>query len=157
MMKCSYSYPITHCLVLVSFLFSFLITGCGTTHESELLEIHDTITAAHVDTVRQYIKQTVYDTIHQHTERIVTVNERGDTVKEVNNNYYKERIIERDSSSYYRHMIDSLMKSLMQNHDKEAVTEKKPSFWERWKDGIIFLIFMGCFTVFFVWRAYRNC
>lgn len=115
------------CLALSS--ITFLVTGCATASKSELLEIHDTITANRVDTVRQHVRETVHDTIHNYTEHIVTVNEKGDTTKETNNNYFYQHTIERDSSSQYIHLIDSLIKSLNQNHDKEEVKEKKTSWW----------------------------
>ena len=137
-MKCYRSFPITYCVVsTICALLPLLITGCGTTHESELLEIHDTITANHVDTVTQYVSKTVHDTIHHHMERIVTVNEKGDTIRETNNNYYYQHTIERDSDAYYRHLIDSLVKSLNQNHEHEKTVEKSSSWWELWKWKII--------------------
>lgn len=121
------------CLALSS--ITFLVTGCATASKSELLEIHDTITANRVDTVRQHVRETVHDTIHNYTEHIVTVNEKGDTIRETNNNYYYQHTIERDSGSYYIHLIDSLVKSLNQNHDSEKTLEKKPPWWQslEWK------------------------
>lgn len=116
------------CLALSS--ITFLVTGCATSSKSELLEIHDTITANRIDTVRQYVRETVHDTIHNRTENIVTVNEKGDTIRETNNNYFYQHTIERDSGAYYIHLIDSLVKSLNQNHDSEKTVEKKPPWWK---------------------------
>lgn len=109
---------------------TFLMTGCATTRESELREIHDTIVTNRVDTVQLYVYRTVHDTIHHHTEHTVTVTEKGDTVKVVNNNYIRERIVERDSSAYYKHQLDSMKHALNQNHDSEKTVEKKPPWWK---------------------------
>lgn len=122
-MKCLYH-------IICCIFAGFLLLNCASSRKSELLEIHDTITANHVDTVTQYFSKTVHDTIHHHTERIITISEKGDTTKETNNNYYYQHTVERDSSAYYRHILDSLIKSLNQNHDKEEVKEKKTSWWD---------------------------
>lgn len=114
---------------------TILITGCATTSKSEFLEIHDTITANRVDTVQLYVYRTVHDTIHHLTEHFVTVNQEGDTLKVVNNNYIRERIVERDSSAYYKHQLDSMKHALNQNHDSEKTVLKKPPWWQKltWK------------------------
>lgn len=130
------------CLALSS--ITFLITGCATTSKSELLEIHDTITINRVDTVRLFVYKTVHDTIHHHTEHIVTVNQKGDTVKVVNNNYIRERIVERDSSAYYKHQLDSVKHALNQNHDSEKTVEKKPPWWE---ERVIRILVIATITV----------
>lgn len=113
--------------------------GCKTIRESEIVEIHDTVTTHRIDTVREYKLKTLYDTVHQFTERLVTLNEAGDVVKEVNNHYYHEKVVEKDSTDKYKSSIDSLKAVLNQLHDKQTVVEKKPSWWEQWKWKLIAL------------------
>lgn len=118
---------------------TLLMTGCATTNKSELLEIHDTIVTNRVDTVRLFVYKTVYDTIHHLTEHFVTVNQKGDTLKVVNNNYIRERIVERDSSAYYKHQLDSMKHALNQNHDSEKTMEKKPPWMEKLAIGFLII------------------
>lgn len=143
------TYPIICCIFV-----GFLLMSCATSREKELLEIHDTVTVIDVDTIREYIERHHTDTVREKIEHIVTVNGKGDTIRETNNYYYNEHVIEQDSSSLYRHFIDSLMKSL--NKEKEEVVKKKPTLWERLEDNIIFFVVMvGVFGIL-VLRAHRR-
>ena len=138
-MKCIFH--ITCCIFA-----GLLMLSCATSKERELLEIHDTVTVNHVDTIRQYIERHHTDTVREKVEHIVTVNAKGDTIRETNNYYYNERVIERDSNYYYRHVIDSLKKSLDQNRDKEK--EKKGSWWDTFKWQVIALILVLIYITF---------
>lgn len=134
-----YMYRRMGCFPMVLLLAMLAFMGCKTIKDSELVEIHDTVSVNRIDTVYQYTQKIVNDTVREKTEHIVTVNEKGDTIRETNNYYYNQHTIERDSSAYYAHLIDSIMKSLNQNHDHEKVVEKKPSIWERFKWQLIAL------------------
>lgn len=121
------------CVPVLMLCAALSFVGCKTIKESEIVEIHDTITAYRTDTVKEYKLKTLYDTVHQFTERLVTLNEAGDVVKEVNNHYYHEKVVEKDSTDKYKSSIDSLKAILNQLHDRQTVIERKPGWWERWK------------------------
>ena len=137
------------CLPILLLCAALSFVGCKTIRESEIVEIHDTVTTHKVDTVREYELKTIYDTVHQYTERLVTLNEAGDVVKEVNNHYYHEKVVEKDSTDKYKSSIDSLKAVLNQLHDKQTVVEKKPSWWQMWKWKIVALaaIILAAFLV----------
>lgn len=121
------------CLPVLLLCFTFSFVGCKTIKESEIVEIHDTLTVHHSDTVREYKLKTLYDTVHQFTERLVTLNEAGDVVKEVNNHYYHEKVVEKDSTDKYKSTADSLRAVLNQLREKETISVKSPNWWEQWK------------------------
>lgn len=121
------------CFPVLLLCIALSFVGCKTIHESEIVEIHDTLTVHHSDTVREYKSKTLYDTINIYTEKIITLSTNGDTIKEIHNYFERERIIEKDSSDVYKALLDSIKQSLNQNHEKEKVIEKKPSFWQQWK------------------------
>ena len=127
------------CLPILLICVTLSFVGCKTIWESEIVEIHDTVTMHRIDTVREYKLKTLYDTVHQFTESLVTLNEAGDVVKEVNNHYYHEKVVEKDSTDKYKSSIDSLKAVLNQLHDKQTVVEKKPSWWQTWKWKLIAL------------------
>lgn len=117
-------------------LSAFILSGCKTIHQSERIEIHDTLTIVHSDTVREYKLKTLYDTVHHYHHEVLTLNEGGDTIKQIVNNTFRERIIERDSSDTYRSKIDSLARIINELQQKEKVVEKK-DWWAEWKWRLI--------------------
>lgn len=118
------------------FLSAFILTGCETIKQSERIEIHDTLTIHHSDTVKEYKLKTLYDTVHHYHHELITLNEGGDTIKQIINNTFRERIIERDSSDTYRSKIDSLARIINELQQKEKVVDKKD--WRaEWKWRLI--------------------
>ena len=122
-------------VMLLCLCLSFV--GCKTIKESEIVEVHDTVTVNHSDTVKEYVNKTLHDTVHHWHNEIITLKENGDTAKHVVNNYFREKIVERDSTDRYRSSIDSLKAVLQQLQSNEKVIEKKPSWWNVWKWKII--------------------
>lgn len=117
-------------------LSALLLSGCKTISQSERVEIHDTLTVVHSDTVREYKYKTLYDTVHHYHHEVLTLNEGGDTIKQIINNTFREKIIERDSSDTYRSKIDSLVRIINELQQKEKVVEKKD--WKtEWKWRLI--------------------
>ncbi len=117
-----------------------------------------------------YTKQSsLVDSIRQmernDSNHVVIVNETGDTVREV---IRIERVIERERSTesqesetvvHLQSQVDSLVRltteskamtdSLLREHSKEVVVEKKPSFGEKmkWLGGGVALALIGVFAV----------
>ena len=146
-------------ILLLCVVLSFV--GCKTIKESEIIEVHDTITTYKVDTLREYKQKTLHDTVNIYTEKILTLNEDGEVVKEVNNHYYHEKVVEKDSTDIYKSLLDSIKQSLNTNHEKEKVIEKK-DWWAEWKWKLIaFALFVAVILlaikfIFPKWKKYNN-
>lgn len=119
-------------ILLLCVVLSFV--GCKTIHDSELIEIHDTVTVYHGDTLVQYVYKNIGDTVKQIIEKTIIINEKGDTVKQNTTNNYYHNHYESDSVNIYKALLDSIKQSLNTNHEKEKVIEKKDwlSIW-KWK------------------------
>lgn len=83
------------------------LASCRTIHDTRTMETHDTVEVFRTDTLRLYRERTLRDTIHLLTERIVTLTERGDTVRLTNNTIIRERTIERDTASLHAVRTDT--------------------------------------------------
>lgn len=125
------------CLPILLLCIALSFVGCKTIRQTEYVAIHDTLHVHHSDTVREYKIKTVHDTIRESSNHILTLNEKGDTIREYHYYHEKEKIVEKDSTDKYKSSIDSLKSVLNKIHEKEKVTEKKPSFWGQWKWRLI--------------------
>ena len=123
-------------VIITGILLAFILSGCKTIKQSERIEIHDTLTIHHSDTVKEYKLKTLYDTVHHYHHELITLNEGGDTIKQIINNTFRERIIECDSSDTYKSSIDSLARIIRELQQKEKVVEKKDWLAE-WKWRLI--------------------
>ena len=121
-------------VILLCICLSFI--GCKTIKESELIEIHDTVTVYHGDTLIQYVYKNIGDTVKQIIEKTIIINEKGDTVQQNTTNNYYHNHYESDSVNIYKALLDSIKQSLNQNHEKEKVVEKK-DWWAEWKWKLI--------------------
>lgn len=132
-------------VILLCICLSFI--GCKTIKESELIEIHDTVTVFHGDTLIQYVYKNIGDTVKQIIEKTIIINEKGDTVQQNTTNNYYHNHYESDSVNIYKALLDSIKQSLNQNHEKEKVVEKK-DWWATWKWKLIALAsFLAMLTV----------
>jgi hypothetical protein len=126
-------------------LLAFCLMGCRTKSVVEFVEVHDTLRTVQTDTVREVRVVTKTDTIKQMENHILTVNERGDTIREVHFYHEREKTIVVDSTNRYQSKIDSLQSIIDRMSTKEVV--KEPWFWAwGWKilagivAAIIFII-----------------
>ena len=143
-------------ILLLCVVLSFV--GCKTIHDSELIEIHDTVTVYHGDTLIQYVYKNIGDTVKQIIEKTIIINEKGDTVQQNTTNNYIHNHYESDSVNIYKALLDSLKQSLNQNHEKEKVIEKK-DWWAEWKWKLIALasfIAMLAVIVYFMFPNLRR-
>lgn len=123
--------------IITGFILSAsILSGCKTIKQSERIEIHDTLTIHHSDTVKEYKMKTVYDTVHHYHHEVITLNEGGDTVRQIINNTFRERIIERDSSNIYKSKIDSLARVINELQQEKKLAEKK-DWYKEWKWRLI--------------------
>lgn len=122
-----------------------------------------------------YSKQTsLIDSIREreksNTSQSVVLNEKGDTIKET---IIIERIVERERSTdskesdtiiHLQSQIDSLVRltvenraltdSLLKEHSKETVIEKKPTWWQNMKQqlGEVMLILLIAAGIVIAWK-----
>ena len=124
-----------------------LLASCRTIHDTERVYTHDTLYVHHSDTVRE-VKVTHHtDTVKQIDKHTYTINDVGDTIKEIHHYHDTERTIIVDSTERYEAKNDSLQRLLDREREKEKVVEKKPTFLERLKntaiDSMIVLAVLG--------------
>ena len=122
----------------------FLLCSCKTTHEVERVYTHDTLYVNNSDTVRE-VKVTHHtDTVRQIETHTYTINNVGDTIREIHHYHDVQHTIVVDSTERYEAKVDSLQVIISQMREKQATIVKKPSFWEHLKDyaigGVVMLI-----------------
>lgn len=83
--------------------------------------------------------------MREYHNEIITLKESGDTAKHEVNNYYYNRIVERDSTDRYRSSIDSLKAIIQQLENKEKVVKKEPSIWDELSKNVIVIVVMLIF------------
>ncbi len=135
-------------------LVAFCFMSCRTKSVTEFVAVHDTV---RTDTVRDVRVVTKTDTLRQLESHFLTVNDRGDTIREIH--YYKEVEKETvvDSTNRYQSKVDSLQSIVDKLATKEVV--KEPSFWERWKrviDVVVTVVVVGLFVWFLRWLDRKN-
>ena len=106
-----------------------LLASCRTVHDTEHVYTHDTLYVHHSDTVREVKLLAVHDTTRQVEQHYITINQAGDTIREIHHYHDTERTIIVDSTDRYKAKNDSLQRLLDREREKEKVVEKK----EPWK------------------------
>ena len=111
--------------VVILLLFLFTMGSCSSQRVvEERVYVHDTVTVQHVDTIRDTRLQTVHDTVTQREVHTITLNNVGDTVKEVHIFHNVERTIVVDSTYRYKARLDSLQK-IIDSQQRQVVEVKK--------------------------------
>ena len=154
--------PTSHTLTILMVLavclavILLLLCSCKTTREVERVYTHDTLYVNHSDTVRE-VKVTHHtDTVKQIEKHTYTINNVGDTIREIHHYHDSERIIVVDSTDRYKAKNDSLQRLLDRERNKEKTVEKKPTFLEFMKvAGTGFLIAVGI-ILFIRWRVNKE-
>lgn len=98
---------------------------------TETFYVHDTVNVTRTDTVRDVKVLTRTDTVRQVEQHTYTLNNVGDTIREIHHYHDLERTIVIDSTERYRAKVDSLRKALIVLANKETV-KAKPTIrpWE---------------------------
>ena len=101
---------------------------------TEYVTVHDTIHTHKTDTLREVSYQVRVDTIRQTETHTVTLNNVGDTIREVHYFHDREKVIVVDSTDRYKATVDSLKSALIteQNKYKEIVKTKHVVKWWEW-------------------------
>lgn len=121
-----------------------LLASCRTIHDTEHVYTHDTLYVNHSDTVRE-VKVTHHtDTVKQIEKHTYTINNVGDTIKEIHHYHNSERTIVVDSTERYRAERDSLRFALKEekSKDKTVVKVKLPTWFWPVAAGNFFLFFL---------------
>jgi Fe2+ transport system protein B len=128
-----------------------VLCGCvtpKTVTETVVEHVHDTVEVVKSDTVREVKVQTVKDTTFQKEVHTYTINDVGDTVKEIHHYVEREKVIVVDSTDRYKAVVDSLRKALHEQQSKEKVVVKTKRVI-RWWEYVFFLAIIGT-IIFFV-------
>lgn len=149
--------PLWTLAVWLLILSCWMLMGCRTKSVTEYVAVHDTLRTVRTDTVRDVRVVTKTDTLRQTESHTYTLDNRGDTVREIHFIHDVERTTVVDSTNRYRAKVDSLQAIVDKLAAKEIV--RQPTFWERWQrviDIIITLVFVGLFTAFLAWWKIRG-
>lgn len=128
-----------------------LLASCRTVHDTERVYTHDTLYVHHSDTVRE-VKVTHHtDTVKQIEKHTYTINNVGDTIREVHHYHDTERTIIVDSTDRYKAKNDSLQRLLDREREKEKVVEKK----EPWRLRLALYAAL-CALALLSWYSFRG-
>ena len=139
-------------IMAVVLLLLILLSSCSTKKTvTEYVTVHDTLTIHHSDTLK-IIRETrdtivdwksiiLRDTVRYEKERVIVVDEKGDTLnqREVEKLWQKINELEsthhdeshNDNFTYLKAQNDSLRAALKaQENKKEVKTIKRPQLWE---------------------------
>ena len=137
--------------VLLAIIIVSALCGCGSKKViTEQIYVHDTLIVTHTDTVRVESIKTKTDTLREVTVREVTLMRdtagKIDTVRIETVSDHYQYIYEGDSSSVYRVAVDSILRALDRQREKETI-KTVPSV--DWWHHIVFLslIFLALYFV----------
>ena len=123
-------------MVLMLAIALVALFGCTTKAKviTEYVTVHDTIQTHHTDTLLDVKVVTHTDTIRQVETHTITLNNVGDTVKEIHHYFDTQKTIIIDSTNRYKATVDSLRAALTteKNKYKEIVKTKHVVKWWEW-------------------------
>ena len=101
---------------------------------TEYVTVHDTIRTHKTDTLREVSYQVRVDTVRQTETHTITLNNVGDTIKEIHHYHDTEKVIVVDSTDRYKAVVDSLRAALVseQQKTKEVVKTRSVVRWWEW-------------------------
>ena len=101
---------------------------------TEYVNVHDTVQVHRTDTVKEVSWQVRVDTVRQTETHTITLNNVGDTIREVHYYHDREKVIVVDSTDRYKATVDSLRAALTTEKDKykEVVKTKHVVKWWEW-------------------------
>ena len=90
---------------------------------------HDTLYTHNTDTLVDIKVLTVHDTVRQVESHTITLNDLGDTIREIHHYHDTEKVIVVDSTNRYKAKIDSLQSIIDKTKEQNTVKEKKVLSW----------------------------
>ena len=131
-------------LWLLAIILLLMLLSCGTkkTTITETILTHDTVTVVKTDTVKEVKVKEVRDTTKQIEVHTYTLNNVGDTVKEVHHYHDIMHTLIVDSTERYQAKVDSLQRVIDSQKGKTVVkVVKKPRFIEM---AVLVLVCLAC-------------
>ena len=119
-------------VAFITIIVVSLLWGCKTQKvvETQVVTIHDTLITHRTDTVRDIKVTTKTDTIKQVETHTFTLNNVGDTVKEIHHYHDLWHTTVVDSTYRYKAIVDSLRKALTEEKSKEkTIVKRYPIPW----------------------------
>ena len=110
-------------------LLIVLLTMCSCATKKvveERVYVHDTLIVHKSDTIKDVVYKTHTDTVTNTEVHTYTVNNVGDTIKEVHHFHYTEKTVVVDSTYRYKAKIDSLQ-AIIDSRQEQVVEVKKSS------------------------------
>ena len=114
-------------VVLVAIIVLSVLCGCKTKTVTvkEYVTVHDTLTTYRTDTIRDVKVQTIRDTVKQVETHTFTLNNVGDTVKEIHHYHDLWHTLVVDSTDRYKATVDSLRAALRESQNKNTTIVKR--------------------------------
>lgn len=112
-------------MVLFALIGLSLLASCTTKEivTKETITVHDTLWSHSTDTIMDVKVYTIHDTLRYAETHTITLNNVGDTIKEIHHFHEKENVIVVDSTNRYKAVVDSLKAVLREKSN--AKTEIK--------------------------------
>lgn len=128
----------------------FLMVGCTSTKSVESTEITEYTDKAHIERVNTWYDVSKIDTIIRDSFITIVLNEKGDTVKEKELVYVREKAELNSNQNNQVERIDSAAAKSTRNHNKEVEKKAELSWWQKLQlatypyiVGIMFFVFIG--------------
>ena len=131
-------------ITFIAIIVLSLLLGCRTktVTVTEYVNIHDTLTTFRTDTIRDVRVQTVRDTVRQVESHTFTLNNVGDTVKEIHHYHDLWHTMVVDSTDRYKATVDSLRAALKESKEKSTTIVKRyPIPW--WLIAVFVVVLTG--------------
>lgn len=138
--------------LIFAFSLIIILTGCKSTKTvTEFVAVHDTIMAYKTDTIREQRTVAKLDTVREKEMHFYTLNDVGDTVKEIHHYHNLEKVVYRDSVGIYKAKFDSLKNAISKQEQKTRVYKKTASIMD-WIMPLVFVVFITIICVLLLKR-----
>ena len=137
---------------VIIIILLLIIFSCKTRREvvRETVHDHDTVMVQKTDTFVEVKVKEVRDTVKQVEKHVITLNNVGDTIKEVHHYHDIMRTVIVDSTQRYQAKVDSLQKLV--NHLRDTSKVVKKGIVMPWWMGVAspLIIVLGIFLFYIV-------
>lgn len=141
--------------VCIAVIMLLLFGSCRTIHDVERIEIHDTLTVHHTDTVKDVQHHYSADTTTHKEYHYYMMNDSGKSVKEFHYYHDNQKTIVVDSTNRYQAKVDSLQRIINEQKDKERTIVKEQSWWNKFKYRIGLFLAVCC-VIFLLWYSFKD-
>ena len=130
-----------------------MLTSCRTKSVTEYVSVHDTLRITNTDTLIKVRTETSHDTLRIEVEKVVTVNEGGDTIRvAVFRDRWRDRIVNK-TDTVLKHTTDTIYRVVESEHEKTTV--KGETWWERWRWKLAAFAAI-CAILYVLWRSSKE-